>query len=146
MIDGLIDRLAVEDVLTRYAFALDRRDWDLLETCFVSDAVLVYEPLPEFSGFATLRAAMQFGLEGTVTQHLITNIRITVDGDQAESWCYGHATHRRDDVDGGNLFVTGGAYEDSLTRAADGWRIARRHVHAKWTWGNPRVVGLEEGW
>jgi 3-phenylpropionate/cinnamic acid dioxygenase small subunit len=140
------DRLAVEEVLTRYAFALDRRDWDLLATCFAQDAELVYEPLPPFTGFAALQAAMRSGLEGTTTQHMITNIRVAVDGDRASAWSYGQATHRRDGLDGGNLFVTGGAYEDALARGDDGWRIARRHVHAQWTSGNPQVVGMKEAW
>ena len=65
LLDFLLDQLAVEDVLTRYAFALDRRDWDLLATCFQPDAELIYEPLPPFAGFAQLQMGMQIGLEGT---------------------------------------------------------------------------------
>jgi ketosteroid isomerase-like protein len=146
-IQVLADKLAIHDVLVTYGIALDARDWDRLSTCFLPDAELIYEPLPPFTGFESLRMAMEMALTPCTTQHLIANVTATVDGDTAEGWSYGQATHRRIGTEGGDLFVTGGAYEDRLVRADDGsWRIARRHVHAQWTWGNPKVVGLDEAW
>ncbi|MDQ3145604.1 MAG: nuclear transport factor 2 family protein, partial [Actinomycetota bacterium] len=37
--DGeLADRLEIDDLLTRYAVAIDTKDWGLLATCFTPDA------------------------------------------------------------------------------------------------------------
>ena len=36
------DRLEIDDLLTRYATGVDRKDWDLWETCFTSDAFIDY--------------------------------------------------------------------------------------------------------
>ncbi|SVE24716.1 uncharacterized protein METZ01_LOCUS477570, partial [marine metagenome] len=41
-IRDLADRLAIGDLLTRYATAVDRRDWDLYRTVFTSDAEIDY--------------------------------------------------------------------------------------------------------
>ena len=37
-IDALADRLAIEDLLTRYATAVDRQDWNLYRSVFTADA------------------------------------------------------------------------------------------------------------
>jgi hypothetical protein len=50
--DTLADRLAVNDVLIAYATAVDGRDWDLLASCFLPDADIVYEPVGRFDGLA----------------------------------------------------------------------------------------------
>ena len=37
-LEALADRLAIEDLLTRYAHAVDRHDWDLYRSVFTDDA------------------------------------------------------------------------------------------------------------
>jgi hypothetical protein len=39
---ALPDRMAMEDLLTRYATAVDARNWDLLDSVFTHDAHLDY--------------------------------------------------------------------------------------------------------
>ena len=36
------DRIRLDDLLTRYATAIDNRDWELLDTVFTGDAHLDY--------------------------------------------------------------------------------------------------------
>src|SRR5262245_59329011 len=38
----IADRIEIDDLLTRYATGVDRRDWDLWETCFTPDAHIDY--------------------------------------------------------------------------------------------------------
>ena len=47
------DRLEIEDVIIRYANAVDFQDDDLLETCFTDDATA------SFAGMCLLRAGYQ---------------------------------------------------------------------------------------
>lgn len=41
-LEALADRLAIEDLLTRYASAVDRRDWGLYRSVFTDDAHIDY--------------------------------------------------------------------------------------------------------
>jgi 3-phenylpropionate/cinnamic acid dioxygenase small subunit len=38
----LSDRIEIDDLLTRYATAIDTKDWQLFETCFTADAFIDY--------------------------------------------------------------------------------------------------------
>ncbi|WNF01151.1 nuclear transport factor 2 family protein [Streptomyces luomodiensis] len=135
------DQIQIAQVLHRLARAMDTRDWDLLATCFIPEAV---------GDFATGQAV---GLDRMLvdykaflppldtTQHLVTNIETVIDGDTAEATAYFLAQHVRANTEGGDQFLIGGRYEDRLTRTTEGWRIARRRVTGTWTQGNPKVVG-----
>ena len=39
----IADRLEIEQLIVRYTIAIDRKDWDLLDTVFTPDAILDYE-------------------------------------------------------------------------------------------------------
>ncbi|MFJ1997195.1 nuclear transport factor 2 family protein [Streptomyces asiaticus] len=139
--DPARDQIQIAQVLYRLARAMDTRDWDLLATCFISEAV---------GDFATGQAV---GLDSMIldykaflppldtTQHLVTNIETAIDGDTAEATAYFLAQHIRADTEGGDQFLIGGRYDDRLTRTTEGWRITRRQVTGSWTQGNPKVVG-----
>ena len=53
-VQEISDRIEIDDLLTRYATAVDSKDWDLFASCFTPDAFLDYTsaggvkgPLPE---------------------------------------------------------------------------------------------------
>ena len=50
-LEALADRLAIEDLLTRYAHAVDRHDWDLYRSVFTDDAHIDY---PSAGGIASV--------------------------------------------------------------------------------------------
>lgn len=133
--EEIADRLAICDVLFRYAHALDDRDSQLLRTCFTDDAVC--EVGATLSGIDAIIAFAEGVLAGfDVTQHLITNPRCTIDGDRAESVCDLQAQHVTRGAPGGEHYVIGGRYDDSLVRTPEGWRIAHRRLRVKWSEGN----------
>jgi 3-phenylpropionate/cinnamic acid dioxygenase small subunit len=125
------DPLAIQQLLSRYTYACDTRDWDLLDACFLPDARIQYESLPPFpDGYAGLRGSTVRTLTLLrSTQHLLGNLHVTVDGDRATAASYVQATHVADD---GRSWVTGGRYDDELVRTADGWRIAARTFRRQW--------------
>jgi 3-phenylpropionate/cinnamic acid dioxygenase small subunit len=132
----IADQLAIHDVLFRYAHALDDRDPRLLRTCFTEDALC--EVGAKLSGIESIIAFAQGMLAGfDVTQHLIANPRCTIDGDRAESVCDLQAQHVTRGAPGGEHYVIGGRYDDSLVRTPDGWRIAHRRLRVTWSEGNP---------
>lgn len=143
-IEALVDHRGVEEVLLRYASSLDDRDWDRLRTCFLPEARAEYEGIGGCDGYEAIEAVCRAALEPLhASQHLVSNIEATVDGDRATARCYFQAQHVRRGVPGGDNYVIAGRYDDVLVRHKGSWRIARRELHVIWTEGNPAVVGAE---
>jgi hypothetical protein len=141
------DRQAITDLLVRYCTALDTRDWPLLRSCFTADGVVDYGDYGGQHDPAGTVAHCRGGLEGLdVTQHLIANVAIELDGDRASAVCYVHAQHTLTGADGGDNFMIGGQYRDRLVRTAEGWRFAYRSLIGIWSEGNPAVFhqGVEQ--
>jgi hypothetical protein len=141
---GVADRIRIEDLLTRYATAIDSLDWDLLDTVFTNDARLDYRSAGGIQG--TYGEVRQW-LAGVLplfqlTQHLVVNREFESgpDGIRARS-CFLNAN--RLEVGGRPwLFTVGGRYHDQLVNTPSGWRIAERIEHTLW-WDNP-MPGLPE--
>jgi ketosteroid isomerase-like protein len=138
----LQDRADIVDVCVRYARALDRRDWALLRTCFVPDVAVEYEGMDPIKGYDALERVCRAALEPLdVSQHLLGNFTVELDGDVAECECYLHAQHVRAGTAGGEQYVVAGTYRDTLRRDADGWLITHRTLDVVWTAGNSAVLG-----
>lgn len=119
------DRLAITDVLVRYATGIDSRDWPLFRSCFTDDASLDYGPVGRWEDPDELTAFMRASHSGP-TLHRLSNFVLRVDGDHATARTYVHAV-----VSGpGGFGVTEsfGWYDDRLRRTGDGWRIEHRRV------------------
>ena len=142
--DGLVETLLakqdITEVLHRYGYALDGRDWALLRTCFTADVLGEYGGDP-MRGYEALERLCRDTLEPlSVSQHLIGNVSVSVTADVAESSCYLHAQHVRPGTEGGEQFIYAGRYTDRLVRTSDGWKIAARRLEPMWTSGNPAVI------
>jgi 3-phenylpropionate/cinnamic acid dioxygenase small subunit len=140
-LDGaLADRLAIQALLVRYAWAIDTKDWAALDTVFLADAWLDYSSNPGGAAghYPEIRAWLETSLAPfPVTQHLVTNIDPTIDGDRAtcRTMVYnpmGAAT-REGPL---HFFFLGGRYDDELVRTPDGWRIAKRVESLLWFQGS----------
>jgi 3-phenylpropionate/cinnamic acid dioxygenase small subunit len=141
-LQALADRAGIVDVCVRYARALDQRDWDLLRTCFEPDATFDYDGIEPFQGVDALVAVCRGALDPLdVSQHLLGNHAVELDGDEARSECYLHAQHIRSGTPGGDAFIVAGTYRDRLQRSPDGWRITHRRLAVSWTDGNSAVLG-----
>ena len=137
----LVDRREIDDVLYRYAQALDSRDWDLLRSCFTDDAVADFLDLGGVNeGPEAIVALCRQALEGLdASQHLIGTPLATIDGDRATATCYLQAQHVFQGAPGGDHYLVAGTYEDRLIRTPDGWRIEHRTLRASWNDGNAGV-------
>jgi 3-phenylpropionate/cinnamic acid dioxygenase small subunit len=120
------DEKAIEEVLVRYATAVDRRDWDLLRSCFTEVADLDYGDVGKWSSadeICTFMEAAHVGFGNT--NHMLSNVVIEVDGDRADSRSYVHAVLALLD-DPKVWFDVVGSYEDVFLRSSEGWQIANR--------------------
>lgn len=137
-----VDRQEIENLLVRYAIALDTRDWELLSTCFTDDASYRFAHAGEVAGFAEIAAVCRRSLEPLdASQHLVGAAHVEVDGDVARSRCSFQAQHVRRAAKGGRNYIVAGTYLDELRRTEQGWRIERRELQPVWTEGNPAVLG-----
>lgn len=131
----LADRLEIDDLLTRYAVAIDTKDWGLLATCFTPDAHIDYSAVggakgdyPEVAKWLEETLAMF-----PMTQHFVTNRHVTLEGDRATSRSYFYNPMGSPDGKGGlKVFFVGGYYNDVFARTADGWRIVERIEENAW--------------
>ena len=130
-IRDLADRLAIGDLLTRYATAVDRRDWDLYRTVFTSDAEIDYTSAGGIAG--TVDEGVEFlgvacsGFE--MTQHLVSNVEASIEGDTARVTAMFNNPMR---LTGGDIWFTGGWYHHDLVRTADGWRSRKLREESAW--------------
>ncbi|MFN2426164.1 MAG: nuclear transport factor 2 family protein [Candidatus Binatia bacterium] len=125
------DHLAIQDVLHRYSTAIDTKDFELLDEVFTVDGVADYTASGGIRGTLPEIKAWLAGALGifTVIQHLVTNVAVDVDGDEATTVCYlfNPLGYPREDGRTEMLYC-GGLYRDRLVRTAAGWRIRERVI------------------
>ena len=128
----LVDRARVHDVLMRYAAAVDRRDWDLLDGCFSADVRSVGWGPEGLKGRDDLTGFIRGVAHFDMTMHMMSNELVDVDGDRAGLDSYAMLTHHKVRPDGGTseLNRSGARYRERLERGADGWRIVERGAPA----------------
>ncbi len=77
-VQRLIDRQEIADLCVRYTFALDTKDWALLESCFTGTPAFVH-PGGRLEGFDAILSRTRGALESLdASQHLLGNV--VVDG------------------------------------------------------------------
>ena len=134
--EEIADRIEIDDLLTRYAAAVDTKDWELYRTVFTDDAVIDYTSAGGIRGslgevVEWLSHAMKLF---PMTQHFVTNRLVVLDGDTATGRAYYYNPLGRPDGKGGTqLLFMGGYYHDRFRRTADGWRIAERVEETTWS-------------
>ena len=136
----LSDRLEIDDLLVRYATAVDARDWSLLDTVFTDDACLDYRSAGGVRGtYEEVRAWLAEVLPVfTWTQHLVVNRAVELDAAAGTATSVSSFLNPNGlMMDGAPwLFTVGGRYHDRLTRSPAGWRITSRVEETTW-WENP---------
>ena len=80
-----IDRFEIHELAARYGTSIDDRDWDGLEDVFCRDAVYELRGFGESDqrivGSAAIRRMMEASQAHPVAHH-VTNVIVTVDGDE----------------------------------------------------------------
>ena len=84
---ALIDRQAIQDLLSEYAACVDEHDWKgLAERVLTDDVVCYYEGFGTFEGRDAVLAFLDESMRPIVgSQHLLSNLQVTLDGDQART-------------------------------------------------------------
>ena len=143
-IEEAVAKLAITDVLHRYARGLDRMDREMTLSCWHPGGTDDHAPL--YSGSAEGFIEWLWPVHGAmeVTRHVVTNVMIEVDGDKAGSECYWTVTLRLTGEDSVRYDLIGqGRYIDTFERIDGVWAI--RHRQSLGDWGRIEPVRLVAG-
>ncbi|MEW1926333.1 nuclear transport factor 2 family protein [Streptomyces sp. NPDC088360] len=149
---AVMDRLAIDSLITEYAVTVDDGDWDAYQGLFTPDGRADYSSA---GGIDASAAEVAGWLAGTMElfpmrQHLIVNRRLrfgTLDqdiGDIAQvqaDYVNPMRFTAREGESGGNSgasessapdFICGGRYAFTTLRTPQGWRLRQVTVQEKW--------------
>ncbi|MFN8640564.1 MAG: nuclear transport factor 2 family protein [Candidatus Binatia bacterium] len=142
-LQSLLDRVAIHDLIMRYARGVDRRDLDLVASCFAADAA--YDGALGTGGIDVVLAALRERMPRyRTTMHFLTNPLIAVDGDSASCETYALVYHRLESEDDVEDFIVGVRYVDTLARRPEGWRITSRRTAMEFQRYNAVILPLAE--
>jgi hypothetical protein len=128
------DREELVELMARYASIPDTGDWtELPRTVFTDPVASDFESLSGRPGMTAPRDVMMAAMAPTfaaftATHHVVTNHRITVDGDHATIRAHVRAEHwLPSDLagDGPACWLVVGFYDDEAVRTAEGWRLSK---------------------
>ncbi|MFF2553801.1 nuclear transport factor 2 family protein [Nocardia sp. NPDC058058] len=130
--DTLIaDRIEIADLFSRFARLLDEKNWEHAATVFAADIAVTSPRAGELRGIdQVVEYIRQAEVEGEHTQHITTDLLVTVDGDlaeaQANSLVYfyrdGEAPHQSSGIRLGATVI----------RTQAGWRLRETRTVLRW--------------
>ena len=123
------DQREIEELMIRYAWMVDQRKWELMDSVFAPGATIDYTSTGGRKGpYRETLEWLDRALSPWPTNlHFITNLAVEISGDRARSRCYFLAPMERARPDGSQEVITNaGYYLDALVQTPSGWRIAER--------------------
>ena len=131
-IENIVDRIEIENFFSRYARAVDDRDWELYRTLFTEDAHIDYSSsggskgnLDETVSFLS-KALDMFEM----SQHLVTNIEVLgKEENEADVLALFNNPMR---LKGGEIWFVGGKYRHELIRSDSGWKSRKLVEETLW--------------
>lgn len=134
------DRLAIQDLVARYAAYVDDRELDLATALFALDGVLVPPGREPAVGRPAVRRALGRLEKVDRTVHTIGGLVLDQTGPHAvEGRLTGDAHHLTRRADGTQDHVWHLVYRDSYRRVSGRWLFARRELELRFT--EDREVG-----
>ena len=120
------DRLAIAEIIARYCWAIDQRDWTGFTDMFTEDCRLdfgnvmgVFEGADGLRNFATTMSGLDL-----LMRHYTTNVVIEGDGSRARARSYVLALTGS----GAGRSQATGRYEDDFVKVDGRWRIRTRRA------------------
>ncbi|MTV24931.1 nuclear transport factor 2 family protein [Nitriliruptoraceae bacterium ZYF776] len=128
----LLDRVAIEDTIRSYARGVDRGDFALLRGLFAADARATYAVDDPIDGGDAIVDWLEERTTGmTYSQHVISPVHLTVEGDTAA--CQAYLVSRqmfegKDDT----LVLMSSTYDFAFRRESEGWRLSELVLRVAW--------------
>jgi hypothetical protein len=137
----LVDRIDIQDLLTRYAASCDAKDYATLRALFTSDAKARYDHV--HSRFGAEAVWIEGGdnivdwIEGQVRDldwqhHMVSVYSVDIDGDEASALVY-LISHQTKTATPDVVLMMTSRYTNSLRRIDGRWRIAGLDLQVGWS-------------
>ncbi len=127
------DRIALQDVMLRYAAGVDERDFDLYRSCFADDVEVLGFSTATYNGVDDWVAFVREALEKYgPTQHMLGPQLATVNGDDAHCRTDVQAMHCLKDSEDQTLTLWA-TYETDMQRQNGEWKIVRHRLVSRTT-------------
>jgi len=137
-IESLLAKQEIYELSCKYMRALDRLDGDLMRSLFFEDAWCEYGfincPAAEFADFSMAALGSH-----VVNHHMVGNVLIEVEGEEAFGEVYFHAYHKYEapSGDGFEDLIVAGRYIDRYERRDGVWKIVYRSERNDWARTSP---------
>ena len=145
----LLDRADITDVIGRYCFGMDSRDWELYRGAWTDE---MKTDLIELSGSQVGRSTIRtddwvealkaFFSDIEFSQHLKTPVAFEFDESRENATVLSvmQGKHWASTRTGEHISTTVGYYRDTFTRTGDGWRMTSLKELVGWHEGNVFIV------
>jgi len=139
-IQEISDRMEIEDLMARYCYAIDDRDWAAYRNLFTPDAILddtvtggIRSGVEEHASYL-VRALSKI----KISQHAISTILVEVSGDSAKARSHCSCPMVVDLGEGKTqVFFQGLWYRDMLSHTERGWLFRERVEEGYWNHNLP---------
>jgi ketosteroid isomerase-like protein len=122
------DRIALQDVMLKYAAGVDERDMGLYASCFAEDVEVLGFGADTYNGRDAWVSYVKKALEQYgPTQHMLGPQLATVTGDTAHCRTDVQALHYMKEQEG-KILTLWATYETDMARTAEGWKITRHRL------------------
>jgi hypothetical protein len=124
------------DLLTDYCTAVDSKNIDAFDLIFTEDARIDYSKAGgPITDLKTIKRFLKDNLGDLPRQHMISNFKIRITGDLAESRCLCHnPLELPREGDALEVAFWGLWYNDKLIRTSKGWRIQEKVTEPCYNW------------
>lgn len=140
-IDRLQSHEAIRSCIYRVCRAIDRVDSELLRSAFHPDAQVHYGKIYEGEVEAWIASAIAHQSSQSQRQHMVGNIYIVLDGDEAVAESYELDRHKTPMGSEVRDLVLGARTLDRFSRRNGEWRIVERTKVMDWG----RVIAADDG-
>lgn len=140
----LLEKDAVIGVINRLFISTDNRDWARVKECFTAEVLFDMTSLaggePATLTSQQIVDAWNTGLKALkVVHHQAGNYVVTINGSEAEAFCYGLASHYLPNKTNQNTRTFVGSYDFHLLKQERQWRIDKFKFNLKYVDGNANL-------
>jgi hypothetical protein len=140
----LLEKEAVIGVINQLFINTDNRDWAKVKDCFAAEVLFDMTSLaggePSALTPQQIVDAWDTGLQALkAIHHQAGNYVVTINGSEADAFCYGIASHYLPNKTNQNTRTFVGSYDFHLVKRESAWRIDKFRFNLKYIDGNANL-------
>jgi hypothetical protein len=144
-----LDRAEIIETVNNVGIYADRHNWQGIEQCFADEVLLDYTSMvggkpAKLKASQIIKTWKGFLPGFKLTQHAITNHKVTTSGKEADCFSYVNAIHYLPNDSGEDTWTVMGYYEHHLIKTDSGWKIDKMKFNLTLIQGNKKLAELAQ--